>query len=70
MRLQERHDALDLLVGNERPVHPRDTPAAMYSMSPRPRSRSAPPRIGHRVVDMPPVFLKSDTVQKIQKLWS
>jgi hypothetical protein len=29
-----------------------------------------PPRIGHRTVDMPPVFLKSDTIQKIQKLWS
>ena len=29
-----------------------------------------PPRVGHRTVDMPPVFLKNETIQKIQKLWS
>ena len=28
-----------------------------------------PPRIGHRTVEMPPVFLKNETIQKIQKLW-
>jgi len=35
-----------------------------------PGKKDETPRIGHRVVDMPPVFLKSDTIQKIQKLWS
>jgi hypothetical protein len=28
-----------------------------------------PPRTGHRTVDMPPLFLKKDTIEKIQKLW-
>jgi hypothetical protein len=28
-----------------------------------------PPRIGHRTVEMPPVFLENETIQKIQKLW-
>jgi hypothetical protein len=29
-----------------------------------------PPRTGHRTVEMPPVFLKNETIQKIQKLWT
>ena len=28
-----------------------------------------PPRIGHSPVDMPPLFLKNDTIEKIRKLW-
>jgi hypothetical protein len=29
-----------------------------------------PPRVGHRRVDMPPIFLKNETAEKIRKLWS
>jgi hypothetical protein len=28
-----------------------------------------PPRTGHRTVDMPPLFLTKDTIEKVQKLW-
>jgi hypothetical protein len=29
-----------------------------------------PPRIGHGAVDMPPIFLKSQTAEKVRKLWA
>lgn len=29
-----------------------------------------PDRVGHRTVEMPPVFLKRETAEKIRKLWS
>ena len=29
-----------------------------------------PPRTGHGTVDMPPLFLKNNTVEKIRKLWT
>jgi hypothetical protein len=29
-----------------------------------------PPRVGHRSADMPPIFLKDDTAEKIRKLWT
>lgn len=35
-----------------------------------PGKKGEPPRVGHRTVPMPPVFLKNETIQKIQKLWT
>jgi hypothetical protein len=28
------------------------------------------PRVGHRKVDMPPIFLKDETAEKVRKLWT
>ena len=29
-----------------------------------------PPRTGHSMVNMPPLFLKNETIEKVQRLWS
>lgn len=29
-----------------------------------------PPRVGHRQVYMPPIFLKKDTADKVRNLWA
>ena len=35
-----------------------------------PGKPNEPPRVGHSMVEMPPIFLKKDTADKVRNLWS